>query len=179
MKLDFTPFPEIITERLLLRQLSLDDLEPLFSLRTNSEVNQYIKRPTLKNQEEVAKFITKINLGIDQNESMYWAITQKKNPILIGTVCLWKFSAESDSAEIGYELDPEYQQRGIMSEVIPAIVQLGFTRFNLNHIEAFTHRENQASIKLLEKNKFLLDKKLSDKENLDNIVFVLRAQATR
>ena len=175
-KLNFRPFPILTTERLTLRCLEVSDDQQLFMLRSSKIVNRYIDRPIQKNTEEIRAFITKVKNGIDNNEWIYWVISLKENPTLIGTICYWNFSEEKTVAEIGYELDPAFQGKGIMSEALKKIIEFGFQEIKLDTIEAYTHKKNNSSTKLLLKYNFKQDVERIDKENSDNIIFTLRKQ---
>ena len=173
---NFTPFPKLTTERLTLRRLELSDDNVLFKLRSDKEVNKYLMRPIPKDTEEVRALISKINNGINNNEWFYWIITLKENPVLIGTICLWNFSADKTTAELGYELFPAFHGKGIMSEAIEKIIEYGFKELELNTMEAYTHKKNNSSTKLLQKYNFVQEKGRIDKENSDNIIFKLTKQ---
>ena len=103
-------------------------------------------------------FIEKILSAIKKNQSVYWAITLKDEDTLIGTICLWNISIENNTAEIGYELLPDFQGKGIMQEAISKIIEYGFNKMKLKVITAFTHPGNSRSTNLLLKNNFLPDK---------------------
>ena len=45
LEFNFTPFPVIETERLLLRRITNDDVNEVFELRSNPETMKYIPRP--------------------------------------------------------------------------------------------------------------------------------------
>ena len=153
----FSPFPKLTSLRLTLRQLVESDAPSIFSLRSNPEVNQYLGRPLQKSIAEAQAFIEKINCGIAQDESMYWAISLQGNPNLIGTICLWNFSENLKIAELGYELLPDFQGQGIMSEALPCVLNYAFETLALDSVLAYTHIENTASRKLLEQQGFVLD----------------------
>ena len=58
-------------------------------------------------------------------------------------------------AEIGYAMEDEsFLRKGLMSEAVKAILQLGFQELELNRIEANVDIQNIPSIKILEKNNF-------------------------
>lgn len=57
-------------------------------------------------------------------------------------------------AEIGYELLPDFQGKGIMQEAISKVIDFGILHIGLNSIEAYTHSKNQSSTRLLEKFNF-------------------------
>ena len=95
-------------------------------------------------------------------------IESKSNHQLMGTISLRNFENEENYAEIGYELDPTYHQRGFMSEAFDKILNFGFQHLDLKTIEAFTHKNNTASIALLEKQKFVLHPERRDEDFENN-----------
>ena len=176
----FLPFPEIKTERLLLRKIEESDCDVILFLRSDKTVNKFIKRPKsrrTKNKADALKFITKIDNGIKNNKFISWGITLKNNPKIIGTICLWNFSKNNEIAEVGYDLNPIFQRKGIMSEALNYIVNFGFNTLNLSKIEAFTHIKNENSRRLLEKNGFKFIKNRIDRGNTFNIIFEIENPA--
>ncbi len=167
-----TTFQIIKTERLVLRQLVAADSQQVFKLRTNAEVIKYIDRPTSRGDKNGRDFIERINEGMSNKALFYWVITIEKSTTLIGSICLWNFSKDETIAEVGYELFPDYYQKGIMNEALIAVLDFGFNRAKFKDIEAFTHRDNLGSKKLLTKNGFVEDKTRKDDNNLNNIIFI-------
>jgi ribosomal-protein-alanine N-acetyltransferase len=177
MNISFTPFPVLNTERLFLRKLSIDDANEIYFLRSDERVNKYIDRPRATSLEEAHNFINKTNHAIENNECIDWAITFKDNSRLIGSICLWNISIEENNAEVGYELLPDFQGKGIAEEAMVAVLDYGFNIMSLNKIEAYTHKENSSSTKLLEKFKFKRDlhteSKIDRAVDPNNIVYAL------
>jgi [ribosomal protein S5]-alanine N-acetyltransferase len=165
----FTPFPVLKTERLTLRQLSVNDDKEIFALRSDKQVNKYINRGPSNTIEDARKFIQKIAEVVRQNEGIYWAITLTNNDKLAGTICLFNFSNENDQAEIGYELLPAFQGQGIMQEAASKVISFGLDIIGLKTIEAYTHLENENSSKLLEKYNF---RKQENTDSNSNGMFV-------
>ena len=151
---NFTPFPVLKTERLTLRQLRSSDDKEIFALRSNDNVNKYLDRKRSKSIDDAKNFIQAINENIQRNDSIYWAITLNDTDKLIGTICLFDFSEDHSKAEIGYELLPDFQGKGIMQEATTKVIQFGFQHVGLNSIEAYSHSENQSSTRLLGKLNF-------------------------
>src|SRR5712675_698305 len=167
----FTPFPLLQTERLRLRRLTLKDWKAIIDLRDNKEVSKYIERQKLAGKNEAKVFIEKINSDIDADRSIYWVICLSNNPDLMGTTCLWNFSEDRTVAELGYELLPVYQGWGLMTEVIHVVREFAANHCALTKLEAYTHRENQNSLKLLRKFGFQLIPGKVDVDNLNNQVY--------
>jgi [ribosomal protein S5]-alanine N-acetyltransferase len=147
----FTPFPILTTERLMLRQLLINDEEDIFTLRSDSEINKYLDRPLSNTIEDARNFINKVNDNINKNIALYWAITLSDSNTFVGTICLYGFSDENDNCEIGYELLTNFQGQGIMKEAVEKVIGYAFHTIKVQKIEACLHRDNQRSIKLLEK----------------------------
>lgn len=150
----FTPFPVLKTERLTLRQLRSTDANEIFALRSNNNVNKYLDRKPSQSIDDASNFIKAINENIQRNDSIYWAITLHNRDKLIGTICLFNFSEDSSKAEIGYELVPDLQGKGIMQEATSNVIHFGFQHVGIKTIEAYTHPENKSSTRLLEKLNF-------------------------
>ena len=171
-------FPEIKTKRLSLRRLEKSDWEAVSFLRSDKHVNEFVKRPSAETREKALEFISKINKGFENQDLYYWKITEKNQNEMIGSICLWNFSNDKKVAEIGYDLSPNYQGRGIMSESLKNVIDFGFKNLNLDFIQAYTHHQNTSSTTLLERNGFILVQGKKDEYNLDNIIFELKKPAS-
>lgn len=146
----FQPFPILTSNRLQLKSFEEDDLSRIFSLRSNEEVAKYLDRPLMHDQKEAASYLDKMQQGVAGGEWIIWGIHFEEEGF-VGSICLWNLSMENSTADIGYELLPSYQGRGIMSEAIPLVLQYGFQEMDLIRIEAEVHPQNIPSIALLEK----------------------------
>lgn len=162
MQINFNPFPELFTERLQLRQLALSDEHEIYVQRSDPRIIQYLDRPEASDLDAARLFIQNINAGVAENRAVYWAITLKNNPALIGTICLWNIAPEKSSVELGYSLHPDFQGKGYMQEALEKVVDYGFVVMQADAIEAFSHPENAPSIRLLQKNNFIYREKQPD-----------------
>ncbi len=167
----FTPFPILKTDRLILRQLVITDDNEIFALRSDDSVNRYLDRHPSKSIEDAKSFIQTITENVTKNNSIYWAISLSGK--LIGTICLFEFADDNIKAEIGYELLPSYQGKGLMQEAASKVLEFGFQHIGLNLIEAYTHSENQKSTRLLEKFNFKKQSPSEDNSDKSFIVFKL------
>lgn len=163
-----TPFPVLTTERLTLRQLVTSDEQEIFTLRSDSEINKYLDRQISNTIDDARNFINKVT----ESGSFYWAITLSGKNILVGTICLFGFSDENDKCEIGFELLSNFQGQGIMKEAVEKVLDYAFNTIKVKKIEAVVHRDNQSSIKLLEKFSFRNSNE-PDKTNPDLLCYHL------
>ncbi len=170
MDFPFKSFPELKTSRLLLRNLNSSDYEMMFFLRSDKTVNAFIKREGAKKLEDAIDFVTMIQKGFEKGDNINWAICKKEDGKMIGSVCLWNFSEDLKTAEAGYSLHPDHQNKGIMNEALSKIIEFGFNTLNFEHIVAYTDHANQNSLMLLEKNGFKLQKEIKDPGNENNII---------
>lgn len=174
MKNKSQSYPQFITDRLVLNKLKpFDDLK-IELLRSDEVVNRYIDRPKTSSRKDAIAFIQKINGGIDRGEKVYyWAIRLLDQPDLIGTICIWNFSEEDRKAELGYELLPRFHGKGLMDESLKEIISFAFHVLKLHKLEAYTHKENDASVRLLRRNGFLKDDSQTDPDNLSIEIYFL------
>ncbi|MGO4904180.1 GNAT family N-acetyltransferase [Flavobacterium sp. W20_MBD1_R3] len=164
LTINFSPFPNLETERLLLRRVDATDIKEILALRSNPETMKYIPRPLLQSDEEALEHIAMIDTKIRANEGINWAITLKNNPKLIGIIGHYRIKPENYRAELGYMLLPEYHGKGIVSEAVEKAVNYGFQVMKLHSIEAIIDPENNASAKVLEKNGFVKEAHLKEYE---------------
>jgi len=170
---NFTPFPILTTDRLVLRQLDATDDKDIFSHRSDDSVNTYLEDFRHTSIEQTQAFIDRVQKEIANGKTILWVITRKGHNKFLGTICLWNISKNDDKAETGYTLDPEFQRMGYMNEALVKIIDFGFNKMKLKTIEAYTHKDNESSMRLLLKNKFKLDTtRKAEKEN-NRIIFTL------
>jgi ribosomal-protein-alanine N-acetyltransferase len=155
LNINFSPFPLVTTENLVLRQMNIGDADEMYFLRSDKDVLKYIDRLPAKSVEEAVQFIEMIDANLANNEGVNWAIALKDSPTLIGNICYWQLQKENCRAEIGYVLHPKYWQKGIMDEAMKAVIDYAFNVMGLHSIEANTNPENKASQNTLMRNGFV------------------------
>jgi len=148
---NFTPFPVIETERLVLKRITNEDANQVFELRSNPETMKYIPRPLVKNTEDALEHIAMIDEKIETNVGINWGITFKDNSKLLGIIGYYRMQPDNYRAEIGYILLPEYHGKGIIPEAVNRLIRYGFDDLKLHSIEAIIDPENLASEKVLQK----------------------------
>lgn len=178
LQLNFSPFPVLYTERLVLRAATLQDADALSSIRSDARVNQFLDRPKQLSIEEAENRISRIENEIKNAECIEWILQYKEDAHMLGSICYWNIVPEKDKAEIGYEMHSKHFGNGIMQEAIQCIIDYGFNVMQLKTIEAFPLATNSRSIRLLEKNNFVRDYtieqyNLSEKEKRTTAVYVL------
>jgi ribosomal-protein-alanine N-acetyltransferase len=158
LELNFHPFPELKTKRLLLRRVSDDDADQILFLRSDPGILQFLHKEPAASLKDAKDFISLVNANTDENEAVFWGIALQEEPFrLIGTVCIWQIRKEDYRAALGYVLHPEYWRKGIMKEVLQEVIRYGFEDLKLHSLEAHIDPENIASASLLESLGFTRD----------------------
>ena len=100
-------FPELITERLILRQISNDDVAGFFKLRSDPEVMRYIPRPLSKTEQEIIDFFNVGEELYEKGEMINFAIALKQTNKFIGSIGFYRTKWHANRTEVGYILDPD------------------------------------------------------------------------
>lgn len=148
---NFSPFPVLTTERLILRRFIEADAASLFKLRGDAGVMQYIGRPLAKTVDDAVALINVIDDLLAGNNGITWCISLKSDAEFIGSIGFWRIEKENYRAEIGYMLEPYLQGKGIMYEAVQTVVDYGFREMKLHSIEGRIDPRNGASGALLKK----------------------------
>lgn len=142
-------FPVLETERLILRQLTLDDTQDLFEYFSLEEVMEYYDLEAFKSIEDAQRIIQHFNSEFEKGKGFRWALQLKSNGKVIGTCGYHNWYREHSRAEIGYELNPLFWRQAYMKEAILPILTYGFESMRLHRVDAFIDPANISSEKLL------------------------------
>ena len=155
-KLEFPKeFPQLETERLVLRELVDSDSNALFQNYSDEDIAKNFMDNPLTDVKQAAEFIEAFRTEFRQGEAITWAISLKETQEFVGT-CSYMFEANS-CAEAGYDLSKAHWGKGVMSEAMRAIIKYGFDELGLEKIKADTLSQNSPSVNLLERLGFRLD----------------------
>jgi ribosomal-protein-alanine N-acetyltransferase len=141
-------FPVLETERLILRQLTLNDTPDLFEYFSLEEVMEYydLEHLNLWKMHNASFSISTVNLKKEKASAGPWL---KSNGKVIGTCGYHNWYREHFRAEIGYELNPLFWRQAYMKEAILPILTFGFESMRLHRVDAFIDPANISSEKLL------------------------------
>ena len=143
-------FPNIETERLLLRQAIQEDTEDILAIFSDPNVTKFHDLDTFTNLDQARGVIERRAKGFESNRGMRWGITLKPQDKLIGS-CGFTWDREANAAEVGYELASQFWRQGIMSEAVRAILSYGFESEGMQFVIAEIMLGNEASRRLLKK----------------------------
>ncbi|KLU71256.1 MAG: hypothetical protein RHS_2893 [Robinsoniella sp. RHS] len=112
--------PALETDRLILRKFTENDMDALFSIYKDEEVNTYLPWFPLKSLEETITFFKENYARSYQQAKGYrYAVCLKTDNVPIGYVhvCI------DDSYDFGYGLRKEFWHKGIVSEAAKAVLE--------------------------------------------------------
>lgn len=146
------PFNKRIgTERLILRQLSLNDTDDMYEFTSSSLVTQHLEWKHHTEKSQPKKFImTTINKYKTDQTSYTWGIELINEHKLIGVIRIYDFLKSYRRAEISYVLNPLFQGKGYMYEALNAVISYCFETLNLKRIQGKCSTQNIKSTRLME-----------------------------
>ena len=143
-------FPQLITNRLLLRKFLIIDSVIVAKLAGVFEIaDTTIRIPYLYKEEEAKKWIKRHDDWFVNEQSINWAITLKENKNLIGAISLMNIDKNNNHAELGYWVGKPYWGRGYATESAEALINYGFEVIKFNRFHAHHLSRNSASGKVL------------------------------
>jgi ribosomal-protein-alanine N-acetyltransferase len=146
----FETFPILETARLRLRELKTTDAPAVFQIYADDEITRYYDLETFTDLSQAESLIKRQTDRFRQKAGVRWGITLKEEDVVIGTIGMM-LTAENRQGGIGYDLARPYWRRGIMHEVLQAVIQFGFHTAHVERIQALVMPGNTASARLLEK----------------------------
>lgn len=149
-------FEDIPTKRLLLRKITPDSLDYIY---TQSD-ETIMALMGIKTNEELLKQKKRQKEGFTtcNKKFLYFNLLEKETEKVIGWAGYHTWYIDHDRAELGYWIyDDIDKQKGYMSEALSTILLYGFQEMNLHRIEAFIAPYNQASQNTILKFGFTLE----------------------
>lgn len=145
-------FFEIETSRLRLRRFKEEDVSNFYKYRSNSDVAIYQGWENYT-YEQAINFIEK-QKSAEMNIPDSWvqvAIEHKMDGQLIGDIGVHTLLVPANQVEVGFTLEPLYQNKGFAFEALHGIFDYLFNELNKEKINAIADEQNLSSIKLLRK----------------------------
>lgn len=150
-------FPEIDLGDVLLREQQDYDIANFLRYYADPEVNKFILCEIPSDLESARHELHYWRNVFYRNDGIYFAIAEKNENRMIGSIGLSSYNSYHSRIEISYDLAQEFWRRGIMTRSISALVQHGFEVLKINRIEAFVSTFNEPSRDLLLKCGFELE----------------------
>lgn len=163
------------TDRLILRCLTMDDLDALFALYRDPEVRIYFPEGTLTYQETKEELEWIINVYYAKYGFGLWATIHKDTGTFIGRCGLLPWTIEQRlEVEVAYLLDRRYWGQGLATEAAQAIARYGFAQLDVSRLICLTDPENKASQRVATKIGMTFEKEMEDEHGLSLVYSMQR-----
>ncbi len=146
---------KLVTERIILREMEISDLDNFHFLETDETILKYYGNYPKRNIQETRDLLNYVIAQYEKFKTGRLAMIDKTNNEYIG----WCGIKHNDNQrhnyknyyDLGYRLKPEFWGKGFATEASKACIQYCFEILNLNKIHAIVNIENRQSINVIEK----------------------------
>ena len=159
------------TDRLILRAWEITDLDDFFEYASVEGVGE---KAGWEHHKSKDKSLEILKMFIE--EKKVFAIVLKENQKVIGSIGIEELSEELDKdldnllgRELGYVLNKDYWNKGIMKEAVSKVVDYCFNTLKLNFLMASYFNYNIASKRVLENLNFKFYKDIIIETRYNNI----------
>lgn len=160
--------PALETERLIIRAISMDDVDFLFSHMVDKEVRKFFNKSWPVDIDGVKKFIGEAIEKNINDQAAEWVIVLKNENRVIGRIWFGAFYTWCSALNVGYSLDHKYWGQGITGEALRKVIEFGFEDMGLRRIEAWHDTDNIASGKVMLKCGFEFEGTLRERSSHGN-----------
>ncbi|MBX3230092.1 MAG: GNAT family N-acetyltransferase [Labilithrix sp.] len=152
------PQAVLVTERLRLRPVRLEDAQAYYELRRDPEVARFLLRRAPASVDEAQSALARV---LESNQPA-WALTRVPDDMLLGIVGLPRFDAANRCSSISFELRRDEWGKHLMSEAAARVIEHAFGKLGLHRIQAEIDPKNHPSIHLAETLGFVREGVLRD-----------------
>lgn len=142
-------YPEIKTERLLLRPLDLSDLDSMHEYASDKENTMYMYHLPRKIQE-TAEFLSSVTKEWEKDMPSFYEFAIELNGKLIGSISVY-LSDNCDSGDLGWILNKKYWNNGYATEAAMALKDFALNILQVKKLTANCDYRNIASSRVMEK----------------------------
>ncbi len=140
--------PTITTPHLTLRPLTMDDLDAMFRIFSETDMLKYFPNPNPPTMDRAQRMIeTQIqqwqNYGLGS-----WGVVPHGETEIAGWNGL-QYLPETNETEVGYMLSRKFRGKGYSTEGARAGLEFGFKSLGLDQVIGLVHPENIASKRVL------------------------------
>jgi ribosomal-protein-alanine N-acetyltransferase len=156
------------TKRFYLKEIQAEDITFIHKGLSDPEVTKYyaVHFSTLEDTKEQMEWYANLK---KTGTGVWWGIYDKHSDEFLGAGGYNDLETSNRKAEIGFWLLKAHWGKGILKEVMPSILEIGFQELNLLRVEGFVDHENVKCKKALEKVNFTLEGTMRSFEIKDGV----------
>jgi ribosomal-protein-alanine N-acetyltransferase len=163
------------TSRLILRPFEETDLDRLAQLMANPAFMLFSLG--VYTREQTAAFLQKLLVWNRAGLPSLFALIMRANNILAGYCGFYHQEIDGQKeVEIGYRLDPDYWNQGLISEAAQVVRDHAFRDLNLPRVISLIHPENIPSRRVAEKTGMTMEKETTYRDFPTFVFAITREQ---
>lgn len=139
------------TERLLLRAMSVKDVDDMFEYACLPLVTRYLLWAPHESPSYTKHYLKRVVTAYRKGEFFDWGVELLSEKKFIGTCGIAAVDIANNRAEIGYVFNPKYWNCGYASEAVGEVIRYCFEVLDFNRVEARYMLGNDASRRVMEK----------------------------
>ena len=143
-------YPIIETERLLLRMFRAEDLDAVYHLFSDADVQKYLSVDNKRTREQLKITLKNLVSRWDERGFGLWCVTEKETDDIIG-YCGFQYFDNLPDVEMVFAFLKKTWGNGFATEAAKACLRFWFEELTLAEIVAAASPENIASLRVLEK----------------------------
>lgn len=170
---------QLVTRRLRLREFAAGDWQLVHAYRCDPHYQQHF-HPQRVTRDETRELIDQYIAWQSETPRLQFQFVMeiRETDLLIGNCGLRQEHADIPEANIGFELDSKYHNRGYASEAVLALLDFGFRQQELKRIWGWCLIDNTGSARVLEKCGLRLERRLSkqtviDDQHYDTLIYAI------
>lgn len=142
----FAPMETLLTRRLLLRKLTMEDAPVFFArLGSSEKVTEHMLWVPHRDISESVGSIQKVLQRYETGKCYRWGITLRGSGELIGIIELLGFEESAGTCSFAYMLGEDFWGQGYGTEAVGAAFRFAFSKLEISTINADHFAENPAS----------------------------------
>lgn len=144
---------ELFTKRLLLREMTLEDVDNIHRLHCTEEVERFntIGIPRHKGDTIEVMLSAIEDRELDERSQYAWTVWLAEEGDFVGETGMSLSGDRFQQGEIHYSLLPDFWEKGYATEIVKRLIMFGFKVLQLHRVQAGVCTENYRSIRVLEK----------------------------
>ena len=160
------------TERLILRKITMDDLEDWYEILSDKETMKYYPKPYTK--EMVINWINRNEEYYDTFGFGLYALVIKGSNKMIGDCEITMQNINGQiKPEIGYHINKKYHNKGYATEAARKCRDFIFENTTFNKVYSYMKSDNIGSYSVAIKNGMSLVEKYTDQDRMITVVYAI------
>jgi len=142
--------PLLQGERIRLRGFRQDDIDDVYALYSDPAVTLFWSFPAWTQHQQAGDLLQHAINSRSADKILCWAIADRGNDRLIGSLTLFNINRAQGRADIGYALHSRQWGKGYAKEALRPVLDYVFDTLKLRRVEADIDPRNTSSCKLVE-----------------------------